>query len=78
MTVKRHIRLAVIPEPEPNTRAVFIHTGNGTVIMSGGGGDVVFECGNCGSPLIEDATMHQYRNLVFKCNNCGEFNETLA
>lgn len=73
----RHIRMAVIPEPEPNTRAVIVYTGEGTVAMSGGG-SVILECGNCGEPIVDGVAMTRIRNLVFKCNNCGEYNETLA
>lgn len=74
---KRRIRLAVIPEPEPNTRSVLIYTGEGTVVMRGPG-NVTMECGNCGAPIIVGVKTSQLQNLVFKCPNCGAFNETLA
>lgn len=74
---KRHVRMAVIPKPEPNTRTVINYTGEGTVAMRGSG-QVVLECGNCGEPIVDGLAMTQVRNLVFKCNNCGEYNETLA
>ncbi|MEX1133756.1 MAG: hypothetical protein WED83_02810 [Acidimicrobiia bacterium] len=69
--------LAVIPEPEPNTRSVLIRSGEGTVVMQGEG-KVILECGNCHEPLVQGIEMKQLKNLVFKCNNCGVYNETLA
>jgi len=74
---KRHIQLMVIPEPEPNTRSVFIYTGEGTAVMRGPG-NVVMECGNCGVPLVDGVSVANVQNIVFKCPNCGAFNETLA
>lgn len=74
---KRHIRLMVIPKPEPNTRSVIVYTGEGTVVMSGPGNSVM-ECGNCGVPLIEGVPVANIQNIVFRCPSCGEFNETLA
>ncbi len=74
---KRKVSLAVIPEPEPNTRSVLIFSGEGTVVMSGQG-NVTLECGNCHAPLVQGIEMKQLENLVFKCNNCGAYNETLA
>lgn len=74
---KRRIQLMVIPEPEPNTRSVFIYTGEGTVVMRGDA-NVVMECGNCGVPLIDGVPVGNLRSIVFRCPNCGAFNETLA
>ena len=74
---RRHIKLMVVPEPEPNTRSVLLYTGEGTVAMRGPG-NVVMECGNCGVPLIEGVPVGSLQNLVFHCQSCGAFNETLA
>lgn len=74
---KRHIRLMVIPEPEPNTRTVFHYTGEGTVVMRGRG-KTVMECGSCGVPLVIGLAVSEISSLVFRCPNCGEFNETLT
>lgn len=74
---KRRVRLAVIPEPESDTRSVIVYTGEGTVAMRGQG-KVVLECGNCGKPIVDGLAMTQVRNLVFRCNNCGAYNETLT
>jgi len=73
---KRHIRLAVIPEPEPNTRTVLLYTGEGTVVIRGSG-PVTMDCGNCGAVLAQNVEMGQLQNLVLRCKNCGAFNETL-
>jgi hypothetical protein len=74
---KRRIRLRVIPEPEPNSRSIIRYTGEGTVAMRGSG-DIVMECGNCGSPLIDGVPMKTLINIVFICSNCGAYNETLV
>lgn len=73
----RHIKLMVIPEPDPDTRTIFVYTGEGTVVMRGTG-NVVMECGNCGVPLVDGIPVSQIRSIVFKCPNCGQFNDTLA
>jgi predicted RNA-binding Zn-ribbon protein involved in translation (DUF1610 family) len=73
---KRHLRLAVIDEPEPGTRAVINFVGEGTVVMRGAG-NVVMECGACGVPLIVGVKTAQIQNVVFKCPNCGAYNETV-
>ena len=74
---RRTIRMAVIPEPAPNTRSVLMYVGPGTVAMRGQD-NVTMVCGNCGSPILEGMKTIQVRNLVFRCNKCGAFNETLA
>jgi predicted RNA-binding Zn-ribbon protein involved in translation (DUF1610 family) len=72
---RRTARMAVIPEPAPNTRSVIIYTGPGTVAMKGGA-NVTMVCGNCGSPILEGIKTSQVQSLVFRCNNCQAFNET--
>jgi hypothetical protein len=74
---KRHLRLAVIPEPEPMTRTVLKHYGEGTVILQGPA-QVVMDCGNCGEPLTDGWRPDLIENVVLVCHNCGSFNETLA
>jgi hypothetical protein len=74
---KRHIKLMVIPEPEPDTRSVFMYVGDGTVAMKGPG-NVVMECGKCGAPLVEGVPVSQIRNIVFFCQSCGAHNETIV
>ncbi len=73
---KPRVSLAVIPEPEPDTRSVLVYTGEGTVVMRGDG-NLTIECGNCKAPLVVGLNTSQLQNLVLKCPQCGEFNETL-
>jgi hypothetical protein len=48
----KRIHLRSIPEPEPNTRTVFVYEGPGTVVFRGeGGGGTTFVCASCQSPL---------------------------
>jgi len=74
---RRHLKLMVIPEPEPNTRMVFVFEGPGTVVMKGDG-NVIMECGNCGVPLVDGVPVGNLQGIVFRCPNCGAFNETMA
>lgn len=74
----KKIMLKVIPEPDPNTRSVFIYKGEGTVIFEGDSANVEQCCGSCGAPLTIGVPPERIRNLVLKCNACGAFNETLS
>jgi hypothetical protein len=75
---KRRLKLAVIPEPAPNTRSVLVLGEPGTIIMRGKDApNLIFECGLCDSPLIVGMRTSQVQSLVFKCNGCGAFNETI-
>jgi len=69
------IRLKVIPEPDPDTRAVFIYEGDGTVVMSGYETGLSMNCGQCNSPLIRGLNRTQISGIVLRCKACGAFNE---
>ena len=51
--ITQKISLNVIPEPDPNTRAVFIYNGDGTVIFTGYDVGLALICGQCESHLVE-------------------------
>ena len=76
---KFHIKLKMIPEPEPDTRAVMIMIDpDQTVVMRGDAApNVVMDCGQCGTRLTEGIGSMQVQNMVFKYNGCGAFNETV-
>jgi hypothetical protein len=74
--ITEHIRLRVIPEPDPNTRAVFTFTGEGTLGVTGEASGLSMDCGGCGSALIQGVAWGDIRGIVIKCNNCGRYNET--
>lgn len=71
-----HLRLVVIPEPDPGMRPVFIFSGKGTVIMRGTETGLSMDCGRCGAPLVTGVRRTQFQGVVFKCNSCGAFNDT--
>ncbi len=71
-----HVKLALIPQPNPNTRTVFVYEGKGTVVMQGPG-KLVMDCGGCGVPLLQGVRIEQVQNVVFRCPACGAYNETL-
>jgi len=73
--ITKTIKLKVIPEPDPNTRAVFIYDGEGTIMFQGYVTGVALVCGNCSSPLVAGMNQEQIKNIVLKCKNCGKFNE---
>jgi len=68
----------VIREPDPGTRSVFQHIGDGTILFQGKSGLTAYVCGKCGEPLIVGVPLEQLVNLVLGCSNCGAFNETQA
>jgi hypothetical protein len=75
---KQRLKLAVIPEPAPNTRSVLILDAPGTILLRGKDApNLILECGLCDSPLIVGMRTSQVENLVVKCNGCGAFNETI-
>jgi hypothetical protein len=73
--IKQKIRLKVIPEPDPDTRAVFIYGGEGTIAFQGFDTELALVCGGCSSPLAAGISSEQIKNVVIKCNKCGKFNE---
>lgn len=76
MTKLEHAKIpfSVIPEPEQNTRTVFVLKGPFPVFK--GKGDVDRLCGKCGQVLVEGGSQgFEYGNLVIKCQKCGSFNE---
>jgi hypothetical protein len=75
-TIMRHFSLKVIPEPDPDSRAVFEFTGEGTVIFRGSSSTDALDCGSCSSPLAIGLLRDQIRGAVLKCANCNAFNET--
>jgi hypothetical protein len=72
--VRKHLRMRVIPEPEPNTRAVLVNTGQGTIVI-GGQGTTTYVCGACESPLAVNVEEGVIRSLVLRCKGCDAFNE---
>ena len=75
--VSQVVRLRVIPEPDPNTRAVFARTGEGTVIFRGFETGIAQCCGTCGAQLIVGLRLGQVgKGGVLRCSACGTFNET--
>jgi predicted RNA-binding Zn-ribbon protein involved in translation (DUF1610 family) len=68
------VKARVIPEPPPNTRAVFAgDTLTGPFMR--GKGSTSYACGLCGNILIQDIIHGQVQNMVFKCPKCKSFNE---
>ena len=69
------IALNIIPEPDPNTRAVFIREGEGTITFTGYSVGLALACGSCKSHLVVGIPREEIRNLVIRCNACGSYNE---
>lgn len=78
--IKRHIRLRVIPEPDPETRSVFekLPGAPDSVFFTGSQTMDAHVCGSCHAPLIMGLTLLQFHKLVLRCSQCGKYNETLA
>ena len=76
--ITEEIELLVIPEPDPNTRAVFIYDGPGTIGFTGFEVGLALCCGKCRSHLTEGIAKNNLRNMVIKCKQCGSYNDTGA
>jgi hypothetical protein len=74
--ITEHLRLPVIPEPDPGSRTVLIREGAGTVLLSGEETGLSLDCGACGAPLVTGLKRAQVRAVVIQCNGCKRFNET--
>ena len=73
--ITEQIALNVIPEPDPNTRSVFIYDGEGTTVFTGYEVGVALICGQCKSNLVVGMRRKNIRNVVIRCKGCGAFNE---
>lgn len=74
--ISQRIALKVIPEPDPDTRAVFVRIGDETILMESNVTNISMDCGKCGSPLIVGLDPRQVGNIVIQCNHCGSFNDS--
>lgn len=73
------IQMEVIPEPEPNTAAVFVLSEPNMVSKTpyaviSGSGDTDYICGGCRTTLAARVNRGQVINIVFKCPTCGSYN----
>ena len=78
--IKRRIRLRVIPEPDPETRAVFQKLAGATdsLLFTGSESTDAYVCGSCYTPLVVGTPLTQLQNLVLRCSQCGRYNEAQA
>jgi hypothetical protein len=67
--------LKVIPEPDPDTRTVFIYDGEGTVVFTGYQVGLALACGSCHSHLVVGMPRENIQNIVIRCKKCGSYNE---
>ena len=66
-------RLTVISEVQARAgRRVILKVVRGQPIRSGG--PLTFECGNCGTVVLQNVNLEQIRDCVVECS-CGAFNE---
>jgi DNA-directed RNA polymerase subunit RPC12/RpoP len=73
--ITQEIPLVIIPEPDPNTRAVFNYIGEGTTVFRGSEVGLALVCGKCKSSLVVGIPRNAISDIVIRCNNCGSFNE---
>jgi|SRR2546427_9313165 SEC-C motif-containing protein len=74
-SIIEEIALRIIPEPDPNTRAVLIYGGEGTIAFRGFDVGLALCCGQCKSHLVVGMEREQIQNIVLKCKGCGAYNE---
>lgn len=73
--ITERARLAVVPEPDPNSRTIFVREGDGTIVLQGSETGLSQDCGNCGASLIAGVALGRVAGVVIRCNGCGSFNE---
>lgn len=73
--ITQSVELKIIPEPDPDTRTLFIYEGEGTVCFSGYEIGLALICGNCKSQLVVGIPKANIENIVIRCKKCGKYNE---
>jgi hypothetical protein len=74
---QNQIKLRVIPEPAPKSRAVYAVSKPDIVIFNANGNTDLL-CGNCNTVIVRGFTIGLFiteKNPVFLCNNCNSYNE---
>ncbi len=66
------IKLTVIPEPKPGTASILSPTVSPAIRSEG---DMNYDCGSCGTRLLESVTYKQVMNMAIKCPKCSAHNE---
>jgi hypothetical protein len=76
--ITQRMSLKVIPEPDHNTRAVFMlnNDGDGTIIFAGYDVGLALTCGSCASELVVGMKRESITGIVIQCKKCGSFNDT--
>jgi phage FluMu protein Com len=69
----KSLKLKIIEEPKPNSRAIFI-SGNKITFFTGEG-NINHLCRNCNYVLNERVWTRSLSNIVIKCPVCDSFNE---
>jgi len=69
------VRLRVIPEPKPQTRAVLDPKVGEILPVIKGHGNLNLLCGNCAAILVEGISEGQIRNMVIHCPICRYYND---
>lgn len=72
--IAHQIRLTVISEPAPGTKAVIDRRSEATIVYRGRENDTAYLCGSCASPLIVGLDARKFHGVVIKCNHCKSFN----
>ena len=68
------VRLRIIPEPKPQTRAILEPKVGEILPVIKGNGNLNLLCGNCDAILIEGIDKGQIRNIVIHCPICRFYN----
>jgi len=73
---RKKMILKVIPEPEPNSRAILVPPRGVSPVIKGTG-DLDLLCGQCNEKLVEGIVEGQVQNIVIRCPKCNAYNEIL-
>ena len=65
------IKMKVIAEPEPDTATILAPTESPGIR---GQGDMNYDCGSCGTRLLEAMSYKQIMHVIIRCPKCSAHN----
>ena len=66
------VKMTVIPEPKPGTATILAPTVSPAIRSQD---DMNYDCGSCGTTLLENVAYKQVMDVIIKCPKCAAHNE---
>lgn len=64
--------MVVMNNPDPKTQSILNLSFVGAAFK--GDGDTNFNCGSCGTTLLEKVGKSQFSNIIIRCGKCQTYN----